>query len=163
MTKRELFEAYENLKDKADCIVLKIHMPTGETETIINPNVCAKMEYINKTYSDELVHSNCADIYIEDVAFCFPRDGETFDFGEAIAVLKNGGKVARGGWNGKGMFLYYVPESAYPPVTEIARATFNGNNVPYGAYIAMKTAQNNVVPWLASQTDMLADDWYEIE
>lgn len=163
MKKEELFRAYENMNDKADCIVLEIHMPTGETETIVNPNVSAKMEYINKTYNDELVHSNCAEIYITNAIFCYPNDAETFDFGEAIAILKDGGKVARKGWNGKGMFLYYVPESAYPPVTEIARKTFNGDNVPYSAYIAMKTAQNNVVPWLASQTDMLANDWYEIE
>ena len=47
--------------------------------------------------------------------------------------------------------------------TDIARETFGGNDVPYGAYIAMKTAQNNVVPWLASQTDMLAEDWIVVE
>ena len=37
---------------------------------------------------------------------------------------------------------------------------FEDDMIPYGAYIAMKTAQNNVVPWLASQTDVLAEDWY---
>jgi len=56
------------------------------------------------------------------------------------------------------MFLYHVPANEYPAVTDIAKDEF-GDKVPYGAYIAMKTAQNNVVPWLASQTDMLADDW----
>lgn len=81
-----------------------------------------------------------------------------FDFGEAIKELKAGNKVARTGWNGKGMFLYYVPANSYKAETEAARATF-GEMVPYGAYIAMKTAQNNVVPWLASQTDVLAEDW----
>lgn len=80
-------------------------------------------------------------------------------FGQAIEVLKAGGKVARQGWNGKGMFLYYVPAAAYPPSTDIAKKAFNGEPVPYSAYIAMKTAQNNVVPWLASQTDVLAEDW----
>ncbi len=84
---------------------------------------------------------------------------ETFDFGCAIAALKAGGKVARHGWNGQNMFLYYVPAASYSASTEIARKHF-GDMVPYGAYIAMKTAQNNVVPWLASQTDMLAEDWY---
>lgn len=79
-------------------------------------------------------------------------------FGQAIEALKAGQAVARSGWNGKGMYLYYVPGNSYPAVTEIAKATF-GEMVPYGAYIAMKTAQNNVVPWLASQTDVLAEDW----
>lgn len=90
-----------------------------------------------------------------------PTDGMTF--GLAIEAMKKGMKVARHGWNGKGMFLYHVPAAAYPPSTEVAKAAFNGENVPYGAYIAMKTAQGNVVPWLASQTDMLADDWYIVE
>ena len=80
-------------------------------------------------------------------------------FGWAIKQLKNGSTVHREGWNGKGMFLYYVPANSYKAQTEVARAFF-GDMVPYGAYIAMKTAQGNVVPWLASQTDVLADDWY---
>ena len=52
-----------------------------------------------------------------------------------------------------------VFEAACRP-TDVAKEAFGGEKVPYGAYIAMKTAQGNVVPWLASQTDMLADDWY---
>lgn len=90
-----------------------------------------------------------------------PTDG--MSFGLAIEAMKKGFRVARDGWNGKGMFLYYVPASAYPPSTEVAKEAFGGENVPYGAYVAMKTAQGNVVPWLASQTDMLADDWYIVE
>lgn len=84
------------------------------------------------------------------------------DFGEAIRALKAGDKVAREGWNGKGMFLYYVPAAAYPAQRNekgTMLGMFPDDMVPYGAYIAMKTAQNNVVPWLASQTDVLADDW----
>lgn len=90
-----------------------------------------------------------------------PTDG--MNFGLAIEAMKKGLKVARSGWNGKGMFLYHVPAAAYPPSTEVAKTAFHGENVPYGAYIAMKTGQGNVVPWLASQTDMLADDWYIVE
>ena len=80
------------------------------------------------------------------------------NFGLALEALKHGKPVERTGWNGRGMFLYLVPESEYPAQTDIAKITF-GETVPYGAYIAMKTAQGNVVPWLASQTDVLADDW----
>lgn len=92
------------------------------------------------------------------------------DFGRAIAAMKEGDKVARAGWNGKGMFLYYVPANSYPAQTEVAKEYWSKVEgvkthesgvplVPYGAYIAMKTAQENVVPWLASQTDVLAEDW----
>ena len=87
-----------------------------------------------------------------------PTDG--MNFGLALEAAKKGARIARRGWNGKGMFLYYVPAAAYPPSTDVAKVAFGGENVPYGAYIAMKTAQGNVVPWLASQTDMLTDDWY---
>lgn len=81
------------------------------------------------------------------------------NFGQVLEDLKIGAKVARKGWNGKGMFIYHVPANSYPPSTEVAKDFWKGENVPYGAYIAMKTAEGNVVPWLASQTDMLAEDW----
>lgn len=96
-------------------------------------------------------------------------------FGHAIVALKEGHRVARSGWNGKGMFLYYVPANSYPAQTDIAKQYWRDRQppraentvgpimVPYGAYIAMKTAQENVVPWLASQTDVLADDWMIVE
>lgn len=89
-----------------------------------------------------------------------PTDGMTF--GLAIEALKRGHKVSRKGWNGKDMFLYYVPANSYPATRNTLNTMvgmFPDDMVPYGAYIAMKTAQNNVVPWLASQTDVLAEDW----
>lgn len=82
-----------------------------------------------------------------------------FGFDKAIVALKEGKKVARDGWNGKGMFLYYVPAAEYDASTAIAKEAFPSGRVPYGAYIAIKTAQGNVVPWLASQTDLLSSDW----
>jgi Protein of unknown function (DUF2829) len=87
---------------------------------------------------------------------------DALSFGHAIVALKQGNRVARRGWNGKNMFLYYVPASTYPANRNTygtMLGVFPDNMVPYGAYIAMKTAQDNVVPWLASQTDVLADDW----
>ncbi len=84
-------------------------------------------------------------------------------FGVAVAWAKEGQKVARAGWNGKGMYLYYVPANEYPAVTEIAKAQFPDGMVPYDAYLAMKTVQNTVVPWLASQTDILAEDWQIVD
>jgi hypothetical protein len=85
-------------------------------------------------------------------------ESQGIDFGHALAAAKKGKRIARTGWNGKGMYLYYVPANSYPARTSIAKAEF-GDVVPYAAYIAMKTADNQVVPWQASQTDMLATDW----
>jgi hypothetical protein len=82
------------------------------------------------------------------------------NFGDAIEALKAGDKVARAGWNGKGMFLFLVPGSSF----QVNRAPLlgiypEGTTVEYHAHIDMKTAQGYVVPWLASQADMLAEDW----
>lgn len=87
---------------------------------------------------------------------------DTMTFGMAIEAMKAGHKVARAGWNGKGMFIYHVPGGNYKAQTDAAKSTL-GDVVPYGPYIAMKTAQGNVVPWLASQTDVLAEDWEIVE
>jgi hypothetical protein len=73
------------------------------------------------------------------------------NFGQAIQALKEGERVARTGWNGKGMWLAYVP-AGYMELT-------NGLEFPSCPYLVMKTAQATVVPWLASQTDVLAEDW----
>lgn len=95
------------------------------------------------------------------------REVEGMTFGLAIEAMKLGHKVCRAGWNGKGMFAYIVPAGNYHAQTEVARDHFGDGggkpNVPYGAYIAMKTAQHNVTPWLASQTDMLEEDWMIVE
>ena len=82
------------------------------------------------------------------------------NFGQAIEHLKNGQKVARSGWNGKDMLLFLVPGSTF----KVNRAPLlgiyeEGTEVEYHAHIDMKTAQGYVVPWLASQSDMLSDDW----
>ncbi len=70
--------------------------------------------------------------------------------------------MSREGWNGKGMYLYFVPANNYAAQTEIAKKRF-GDSVPYEAYIALKTVQNTVIPWLASQADLLAEDWKTVE
>jgi hypothetical protein len=67
------------------------------------------------------------------------------NFGEALKVLKNRGLVCRLGWNGKGMFL---------GLREPGRLT--DMDLPY---IFMSTVDRKLVPWLASQTDLLAEDW----
>ena len=82
------------------------------------------------------------------------------NFGQAIEALKKGARVYRSGWNGKGMYLYYVPEGNYPARTESIKLEYP-DKVPYREYIAMRTADGTVVPWLASQTDILAEDWHE--
>lgn len=69
------------------------------------------------------------------------------DFGEAVKDLKEGKRVYRDGWNGKGMWLeLQVPD-------EHSKMTL--------PYIYMKTVTGDLVPWIASQTDILSEDWIE--
>ena len=70
------------------------------------------------------------------------------DFGNALSALKTGHQVARKGWNGKGMWLRLIPE--------MVEGTTGRTLVPY---VQMKAADDTLVPWLASQTDILATDW----
>lgn len=82
---------------------------------------------------------------------------KTFTFGEAIRLLKQGERVCRQGWNGKGMWLMLV-ETPPTEAIHVAGAVYN-----FLPYIQMKTADNKMVPWLASQTDCLATDWQVAE
>jgi hypothetical protein len=80
------------------------------------------------------------------------------NFGQAVEYLKSGSKVAREGWNGKGMFVYYVPANNYPAQTDVAKETF-GDMVSYNPYLAIKTVSGSVSTWVPSINDCLAEDW----
>lgn len=90
-----------------------------------------------------------------------------FDFGTAIAALKRGKAVARKGWNGKGMFLTLQNGSEVEGSlmrNEPAKNYYGDNKVKICPHIDMKAADGTyVVGWVASQTDMLAEDWEIIE
>ena len=92
-------------------------------------------------------------------------------FGQAIEALKQGKKVARSGWNGKGMFIYLV-KGTFIPVWQlrneakehVTRTCQDTTPVQINSHIDMKAADGSiVVGWLASQTDMLAEDWDIVE
>ncbi len=99
-----------------------------------------------------------------------PMNNTGLTFGEAIEAAKSDKKIARKGWNGKNMFVVYMPPLKLPPynTTDTARkvndrtAKFIGEDQPLDCqpYFAMYNAQGQWIPgWLASQTDMLAEDW----
>ena len=93
------------------------------------------------------------------------RVGKTGTFGQAIAALKRGWKVAREGWNGKGMWLWLKPETMVksewchdPALKDIADK--NGGEIYAGGCICLKTAQNTIQSgWNPSQQDVLSNDW----
>lgn len=101
-------------------------------------------------------------------------------FGEALEALNNGAFVARAGWNGKGMFIYKV-EASDPTYEQLrgrckdaidfvyahadtAKVQTVQETIHINAHIDMKAADGSiVVGWLASQTDMQANDWYVVQ
>ena len=86
---------------------------------------------------------------------------QNLNFGQALEALKQGSKVARNGWNGKGMWLYLVPGSEFQ-VAEgrpLAKHLPVGENVTYNAHIDMKAADGSHFAWNPNQLDMLAEDW----
>lgn len=86
---------------------------------------------------------------------------EGLPFSMALELVKNQAcRVARKGWNGKGMFIFLVPGSEFEVNREpLLSILGEGTKVKYHGHIDMKTADGMIVPWLASQTDILANDW----
>lgn len=87
----------------------------------------------------------------------------SYDFARALQELKVGRRVARHGWNGKGQFLYLVPGSTFnvnrPPLLGIYR---EGTPINYRPHIDIRCVDGSCVPWIASQSDLLAEDWFVV-
>lgn len=119
-------------------------------------------------------------IYGQGAMECELLGEETGTFGQALESLKRGHLVTRKGWNGKGMFIFMRPEDSLPTnmivnqvksLPESFKRWVSDNyedsetdKIKFTAYLCMKAADGTVVNgWLASQTDMLANDWMIFE
>jgi len=84
---------------------------------------------------------------VDQIGPTIPRDANLLNFESALKKLKNRKAMARRGWNGRGMYvMLQLPDE--------------GSKMAL-PYIAIKTADNKTVPWVASHTDLLSDDWTE--
>ena len=89
------------------------------------------------------------------------------NFGDALIALRTSRRVTRAGWNGAGMWLVLVPGStitvsAGRPLGDAAPELV-GQSVDYRPHIDIMTVQGSVVPWIASQSDLLAEDWTVVD
>jgi len=85
-------------------------------------------------------------------------------FDEVIVGLKQKRRYARSGWNGKNMFIFLVPGSVFKVNQEPLLSILGENTeVQYHSHIDLKAANGEIVPWLCSQTDALAEDWVEVK
>lgn len=96
-------------------------------------------------YEDGYTSWSPANVFEKAYRTSEPGMVQALNFGDAVHYLKQGKKVTRSGWNGKGMWLELQVPDAGSKMT-----------LPY---IFMFTATGDLVPWLASQTDVLAEDW----
>lgn len=91
------------------------------------------------------------------------RPMNTLSFGEALQALKNGKQVFREGWNGKGQFVFLIKGTDLQNVLKYGYGEYVGEPTIVDV-LAIKTASNQIqIGWLASQTDMLLNDWQIVE
>lgn len=77
------------------------------------------------------------------------------DFSQALELCKDGQRITRKNWNGKGMFVFYVAH--WTPLSYVDQDKTHDFNI--SPFLAMKNVAGNIIPWVASQTDILGDDW----
>lgn len=113
------------------------------------------VEYLDGEQSNHEAHEGYISWSPKDVFEKAYRETKGMTFGQAIEALKNGFCVSRAGWNGKGMWLSLVS----PKECTIGDPDAEPLKMEWYPYLVMKTADDKLVPWLASQTDVLAEDW----
>lgn len=154
--KRFINECREAMEKDNAGVTMFIQMPTGEEELIHNPNLAAKLDYIERAYDDDLHLKSCPEIRINEYHIHIPQE-EVMDFGVALMNLKEGRRVARKGWNGKGQYLELATDISY---TSAAGQIINCEHAAIGnKAIAFVGTSGVQMGWLASQADMLAEDW----
>lgn len=141
-------------------------MTKGEFEKVFrrvhpdNSPVEAEGYHVQYDNPNGSVYDSWSPKNVFDVAYRLLDGGLTF--GDALFFLKQGKKVARKGWNGKGMYIYLLKwEDLQAAMMECEEYT---DEQKYLSTICMKTADNKILTgWLASQTDMLCEDWCIVE
>ena len=86
------------------------------------------------------------------------------NFGEALEFVKAGARIARKNWNGKGQYVFLADDVEFHTDADISEFYGNPDGVYVSAVLVLRTAQGNMqVGWLATQSDMLSEDWYIVD
>ena len=118
------------------------------------------VEYTDGGHSNDIRHLGYISMSPASVfEGAYKKSGE-MSYGDAVFLLKRGYRVCRLGWNGKKMFLVYVEGTDYQLNTIAKNKLVGCTQLPW---IGMKTAGNEFVPWLCSQTDGIANDWCVVD
>ena len=151
-TKMVAAEPAERITNPADHVSYRKEGANGPTET------GSKIEAGYKVrYADGYESWSPKEVFEEAY-----REVEGLNFGLALEAAKAGYRIARRGWNGQRMYVFLAKEPDFH--TEADLSEFDDAWVESGDCLALRTAQGSFqVGWLASQTDMLSDDWYIVD
>jgi hypothetical protein len=139
-----------------------------ETPANENPDTEGYLvEYLDSPNKNHPDYDNYISWSPKDVFERSYRRNETLTFGQAIEAVKQGKRIARHGWNGKSMFLFLLPAGTVPTkaihdpaLREVIETEIGGETFEALGSIRMFTADKKILTgWLASQTDILAEDW----
>jgi hypothetical protein len=142
------------MNDKEKGVLIKVHDYLGE---LIRDNL------VEDTPKASDLADDVWDILHKENVF------SNMTFGMAIEAMKAGKKVARAGWNGKGMYVWIMPGSTVKDCKTITDPHLKAideaeGEIRFLGSVRMRTATGDVLTgWLASQTDMLSDDWVIVE
>ena len=166
VTQEQIDKLFHDAEKKYDvvfdkCLRLTVQLPNGfiltESSACVDPaNFSAE---VGRKIVDERIKNKLWELegYRLQCDIAERKEARDMGFGAALAALKQGLSVARRGWNGKGIYLALQRPDANSKMT-----------LPYiyivtnGLVTDNPEAPKGVVPWLASQTDMLANDWYVV-
>lgn len=131
--------------------------PNDEGYLVVNTTVSERNMQVYNGYVSWLPKKAFEEQYVETTG--------TLSFCDAVELLKQGKKVSRLGWNGKDMWLFIVKGNT---VKSAINECYGNPDTPENALdvldaIYMKTADNKLVPWLASQSDILSNDWHIVD
>lgn len=147
----------------------KLHIQEGylytESPEDTYPKWMSKAEFERDCY-EPCEAACCADE--DEPCGCGCEEGATFGpvenmtFGEALEAVKHGARIAREGWNGKGMYVFLAKDPEFRTEADISEFEEYGAEV--SDLLVLRTAQGTLQPgWLATQSDMLAEDWKIVE
>ena len=157
LNKKQLLEEIHKTVEGAgeNPVILVIYFANGEC--MVSHLIEQWENNIQLNYDDELRPvSGDENLCIEEVIVTI--DDGTMDFGEAISALKDGHRVARRGWNGKEQYIELGTEFTYRRPNSVVENAVH-QDIGSKAIVFCGT-RGRQVGWLASQSDMLAEDWY---
>lgn len=89
-------------------------------------------------------------------------DARGLNFGQALEEVKRGKKIAREGWNGAGQYVFLAHAVDFDTDTDLPEL-YDDDSLIIADFLVIRTTNNVMQPgWLASQADMLAEDWYVV-